>query len=187
MSSRAKQKRESRNRILKITGARMRKEGIDGASIAKIMRDAGLTHGAFYAYFHNKNELAQAGFQHAIDSTQPRWFGSKHGDESFAARLKRLAATYLSKRHRDSIDTGCAISALATDVPRSGEDFQAIYELAVKNTLKQIGGDFPDKQNEAILFLSLCVGGLLLSRNVQDEELSRQILETTRSHIEEMA
>jgi TetR/AcrR family transcriptional repressor of nem operon len=185
MNKRAEQKQQSLDKILSVTARRLREEGIKGASIVKVMNEAGLTHGAFYSHFDNKDELAQAGFQHAIETAQPRWFrAGKKVDETFAQRLKRLAAGYLNRRHRDSIGSGCAISALANDVPNASEGFQTTYEQAVRATCQEISEGHPDKEDDAIAFLSLCVGSLLLSRNVSDEALSEQILDTARKHIE---
>jgi TetR/AcrR family transcriptional repressor of nem operon len=185
MNKRAEQKQQSLQKILSVTARRLREEGIKGAAIAKVMNEAGLTHGAFYSHFNNKDELAQAGFQHAIETGQPPWLSAgKKVDETFAQRLKRLAAGYLTRRHRDSIGSGCAISALANDVPNASEGFQAAYEQALSATYREISEGHSDNEDDAMVFLSLCVGSLLLSRNVSDEALSDRILDTTRKHIE---
>ena len=41
----------TRQRILEAAGRRFKQEGIDGAGVAAVMSDAGLTNGAFYAHF----------------------------------------------------------------------------------------------------------------------------------------
>jgi AcrR family transcriptional regulator len=38
-------------------GRRFKQDGIDGAGVAAVMSDAGLTNGAFYAYFTSKEDL----------------------------------------------------------------------------------------------------------------------------------
>ena len=43
------------------------------------MRDAGLTHGAFYAHFDNKQELADAAFTHAITTGRSHWIAGPQG------------------------------------------------------------------------------------------------------------
>jgi len=75
MTTRATHKAESRNRILQAAGARLRVEGLAGAGVAKVMRDAGLTHGAFYAHFASKSALSAAALQHALLDNRKRWVG----------------------------------------------------------------------------------------------------------------
>ena len=65
MTVRAHLKQASLSRILDAAAIRLRAEGLSGAAIAPVMRDAGLTHGAFYSHFANKDELAAAAFRHA--------------------------------------------------------------------------------------------------------------------------
>ena len=144
MPTRAEQKQQSLKKILDVTSRRMREQGIEGASIANVMKEAGLTHGAFYSHFENKEELACAAFRHAIDSTQKPWFGRQR-QESFAERLRRMARSYLSRRHRDEVGEGCAISALATTAPRAGESFRETFESAIEETLATIADGDEDR------------------------------------------
>src|SRR5919109_303829 len=50
-------KQATRQRILEAAGRRFKKDGIDGAGVAAVMSDAGLTNGAFYAHFASKEDL----------------------------------------------------------------------------------------------------------------------------------
>ena len=72
---RAEQKLQSRYKILDAAGQRLRAEGLQGAGIAAVMKDAGLTHGAFYSHFSNKDELAQAALVHALKDNRQGWIG----------------------------------------------------------------------------------------------------------------
>src|SRR5690348_5014434 len=51
------QKQATRQRILEVAGRRFKQDGIDGAGVAAVMSDAGLTNGAFYAHFASKEDL----------------------------------------------------------------------------------------------------------------------------------
>src|SRR6266498_508078 len=55
------QKQATRRRILDAAGRRFKQDGIDGAGVAALMSDAGLTNGAFYAHFASKEDLAANG------------------------------------------------------------------------------------------------------------------------------
>jgi TetR/AcrR family transcriptional repressor of nem operon len=191
MATRASRKRESLERILNVASRRLREEGLTGAAIAPVMEEAGLTHGAFYSHFANKDELAQSAFQHALDRAQPRWFeGGKQEDETWPQRLKRLAASYLSPSHRDNRANGCAIAALVSQVPAATETFKQTYRARVETTLHAIcdqeGAMDDEKLEQAIVFLVLCVGGLNLSRAVDDAELSARVLAASRRGIDKL-
>lgn len=198
-TTRAEKKLRSLEKILKVASIRLRDEGLKGAAIAPVMQEAGLTHGAFYSHFANKDELAQAAFLYALEKSQPHWLGHKR--ESWANRLKRLAASYLKPSHRDDRAHGCAVSALASYVPDASEDFQQTYSDAVAATLDKIC-DFEANQvsdagedlrlnvrqlDEAIAFLALCVGGLNLARAVKDPALSDKILDACKEQIARIA
>ncbi len=82
MASRSDLKEASLRRILTAGASRLRVEGLDGAAIAPVMNEAGLTHGAFYAHFNNKDELAAAAFRFALLDNRPRWTGQATKDVS---------------------------------------------------------------------------------------------------------
>ena len=50
-------KQATRQRIVEAAGRRFKQDGIDGAGVATLMSDAGLTNGAFYAHFASKEDL----------------------------------------------------------------------------------------------------------------------------------
>ena len=50
-------KAEIHQKIVKDASRRVRAEGITGAAVSAVMRDAGLTHGGFYKHFESKDEL----------------------------------------------------------------------------------------------------------------------------------
>lgn len=178
-TARAAAKQASLARILDAGAARMRSEGLSGAAIGPLMQEAGLTHGAFYAHFPSKDELALAAFSHGFSSGRPRWLG-RIRDVSWAARLKRLAQRYLNQAHRDNLPESCGFAALASDAARAGPQFRERYEEELRRTLEAIRRPFADGDDaatdDAIALMALCVGGLSLSRAVASEALSMRIL-----------
>lgn len=179
--TRADLKRESLGRILLAGARRLRREGLDRTAIVPVMRDAGLTHGAFYAHFASKDHLTIACFVYTVRRGAKRWIGSVK-DASRGQRLKRMAGRYLSIMHRDNVADGCAFAALSSDAGRAGPDFQAIYERELRRLLDAIaeagpGEDAePGRLDQAIVTMALCMGGLSLSRAVADRPFSDRIL-----------
>ena len=112
--TRAESKRESLDRILDAAARRIREEGLDGAAIVPVMRDAGLTHGAFYSHFSSKDDLANAAFARAITTGRSHWIKPTRG-ESWRERLTGLAKRYLTTAHRDDLSTSCGFATLSSD------------------------------------------------------------------------
>src|SRR5271170_3702632 len=57
MRYRPEHKAEVHQKIVKDASRRVRAEGLNGAAVAAVMRDTGLTHGGFYKHFESKDEL----------------------------------------------------------------------------------------------------------------------------------
>ncbi|MEC9432184.1 MAG: TetR/AcrR family transcriptional regulator [Pseudomonadota bacterium] len=193
---RAEAKRRALGRILDAASARLRAEGLSGAAIGPVMRDAGLTHGAFYAHFQDKEALAVAAFRHAFRRDRRRWIGAAP-DRSWAARAARLARRYLTPAHRDDRAASCAFAALATDAARAPETFRDAYGEELLRSLAAICGEDPDaadlaatlahpRFDEAAALLALCLGGLSLARGVADPELSARLLSASRAAAERL-
>lgn len=175
-NTRQQQKTASRRRILDAASQRLREGGPDHVGIHAVMKDANLTHGAFYAHFQNKAELTTVAFEHAIQTIQPDWFALAEGETTFEGRLAKLAKHYLTRSHRDNCSRGCALAALASDLEVAPDDLKASYANAVSQTIDTIAEGYPERKNEAIEFLASIMGAINLARNVQDRTLSDQIL-----------
>ena len=179
--TRAANKQESLDRILDAAARRLREEGIDGAAIVPVMRDAGLTHGAFYSHFSDKDELASAAFGRAITTGRPHWIKPMRG-ESWSARLSSLAKRYLSPAHRDDLASSCGFATLSSDAAHASDQFRASYEHELRISLAAICGDdeSDDRLDDAIALMVMCVGGMALSRAVVDPALSARILRVAK-------
>ena len=187
VATRTEQKTASLQRILDAGATRLRTEGLSGAGIANVMKDAGLTNGGFYVHFANKTELAVAALRHALADNRQNWVGSLR-QESWAERLKRLARHYLNLPHRDNLANSCAIAALAGEAARSEPAFRQAYEAELRKSLQGIccgldGENEPEAEqfDQAIAFMALCLGGLTLSRAVADPKFSARILRACAS------
>ncbi len=167
-------------RILDAAAQRLREQGLDGAAIAPVMREAGLTHGAFYAHFETKSELTNTAFAHALATRRPQWIGPEKS-KPWRARLRGLAERYLSTAHRDDPGTGCAFAATASEAAHANEDFRNRFEQELRTSLAAICDDTDENQlDDAIALMAICVGGLSLARAVPDDEFSARILRVAR-------
>jgi TetR/AcrR family transcriptional repressor of nem operon len=183
--TRAENKRESLEKILDAAARRLREEGLEGAAIVPVMRDAGLTHGAFYSHFSSKDDLAGAAFGRAITTGRAHWIKPSRG-ESWGARLAGLAKRYLTTAHRDDLSTSCGFATLSSDAAHASPAFRARYEHELRKSLAAIceegaderstNEDSGDRLDDAIALMTVCVGGISLARAVVDPELSARIL-----------
>lgn len=188
MTVRAQLKQASLQRILDAAATRLRAEGLSGAAIAPVMRDAGLTHGAFYSHFANKDDLAAAAFRHALKDNRRRWTVAR-GGEKWRERLVRLAARYLTAAHRDDPANGCAFAATASEAARGSIAFRQVFEAEMIKSLRAICGQDPDDNvpvNDArfadgAALLALCVGGMTLARAAADPATAERILAACRA------
>jgi len=171
------EKAETHARIVKIAAQRFRESGIDGVSLADLMKEAGLTHGGFYRHFDSRDALVTEAVGNALAQSNGRLVEATFGE---------LVDGYLSPAHRDGIAKGCAVTALAADIVRSNQDARTAYTAQVKRNLAAIGCMLPaGDRARAIMVMTNLLGALSLARAVNDEELSAEILETVREALKE--
>jgi TetR/AcrR family transcriptional regulator, transcriptional repressor for nem operon len=171
---------EHRARILAAAARLFRLRGFDDVTVAEVMKDAGLTHGAFYGYFPSKQALIAEAVGEALppapDKTAPRRPAADYADG------------YLSVRHRDNRGTSCLFSSLGTEAARGSADLRHSMTQAVRSRINHLGveaeGDTPQqKRRAAIAAWSAMVGAMVLARLVDDEKLSKEILKETRASL----
>jgi len=175
------QKARTHKRIVAIASKRFREKGLAGFGIAELMKEAGLTVGGFYKHFDSRDELVTEAVSSAFGDWQRRVDAAVSGGPSVS--LSELIDDYLSDAHRKNPGTGCAFSALASEIARSDKRTRALTSEQVRNDLQLSVGLLPgeDKRaarSRATLTFSALVGAMVLARAVSDEALSREILNT---------
>jgi TetR/AcrR family transcriptional regulator, transcriptional repressor for nem operon len=184
--TRAESKQDSLDRILDAAARRIREEGLDRSAIVPVMRDAGLTHGAFYSHFSSKDELANAAFARAITTGRSHWIKPMRG-ESWRERLTGLAKRYLTTAHRDDLSTSCGFATLSSDAAHASDEFRACYEHELRGSLTAICDGDDERLDDAIALMTVCVGGMALARAVADPKMSGRILRVAREAAAKLA
>ena len=160
-------------RIVESAARAIRKHGIDGVSIPKLMKLAGLTHGGFYGHFRDRDDLiAQAVVRAARDS---KMSGDTPAPQAFE--------TYLSKAHALHPERGCVVAALGAEAARQKGPVRRIFaEIGrrfLRHVERRIHPDAPKDgslSDEALATASRIVGAIVLARLVQDDALAERIL-----------
>src|SRR3954451_11867857 len=99
----ADQKQKTRQRILEAAAVVFRREGLQAGSVDKVMGEAGLTAGGFYAHFASKEALFTEMLVGAMRQARVL-SGKEDEDASGVVRIRAIVARYLSPAHRRSID-----------------------------------------------------------------------------------
>lgn len=182
MGSSQADKAASHERIIKAAAARIRRDGIDGMSVADLMSEAGLTHGGFYRHFRSRDELVEE----AVDVALAHGARRAEAASSIGGTpgITAIIDGYLSPLHRDKPETGCAVAALPAEIARSSTRARRSYARQVRrylDLLAELGprADHDAERDEALLILSALVGALSMARAVDDPELSDEILQRT--------
>ncbi len=174
--SRSSTKEASHERIVGAAARAIRRSGYNGTGVADIMKEAGLTHGAFYAHFESREAMLAeaadcAGAQ--ANAAAAKIISAVPPDQA----LKTLVGTYLSKEHVDAIETGCPISALGSEMPRQSPEVRRAATLRIKEMIDLVARQLPDwgqpsAHERALAMVASMVGTLILARAVDDSALS---------------
>lgn len=170
-------KEATRRRIVEAAGRRFKRDGIDGAGIATLMADAGLTNGAFYAHFTSKDDLVAtvvAG-QLAIQRERYRQLPTGSG-------IEQVVRAYLSVEHRDNPSEGCPSAALLDEIGRCDDMTKQAYTegmLAIADDLAILVAphDPASARARTLSALALMIGTLQMSRALADRRLADEVLE----------
>ena len=174
-------KEASHERIVSAAARAIRRSGYDGTGVADIMKEAGLTHGAFYAHFASREAmLAEAAGQACAESAAAA--------ADVAARtppdktLETMLHAYLSRRHADQVELGCPLAALGSETSRQAPEVRRVTTRHIKSMVDLIARQSPGwgqaaAHEQALVTLSTMVGALLLARAVDEPALSDKVLE----------
>jgi AcrR family transcriptional regulator len=171
------QKPATRQRILQAAGRRFKQDGIDGAGVAGVMSDAGLTNGAFYAHFSSKEDLVANVLADQL-RTQRESLDSESPDRE---GLEAFVRFYLSPAHRDQAADGCPSAALLDEIARRPDATRQVFTNELMGVIDDIATrldptDIAAARTDALTVFGLMVGTLQLARALTDPDLSDQLL-----------
>jgi len=183
----AKSKEATHDRIVDAAARAIRRSGYNGTGVADIMKDAGLTHGGFYAHFPSREAmLAEAADRAGSESVAMM--------ERIAAKLPQQQAlpamlqAYLSKEHLEGIETGCAAAALGSEMPRQTPEVRRAATRRIKEMIDLVArhsADWgqPSAHERALVTVATMVGALMLARAVDEPKLSDGLRESALKHL----
>jgi len=175
-----------REKILDAAGPLLKRRGIDGAPVDEIMKEAGLTSGALYSHFKNKDDLCAQAVCRALDAMLDAYRTVVRERGRDGVRL--LIAEYLSKSHVLNVSMGCTFAALGSDLAKASPRARRLYQLRVQ-ALVQIFvdglglGSPAQRRARAEQILSTMLGAVTFARAMSDAEASTAFLSRVRSRV----
>jgi TetR/AcrR family transcriptional regulator, transcriptional repressor for nem operon len=177
-------KLETHARIVKKASVRIREKGAHGIGVADLMKDAGLTHGGFYAHFDSREALVIEAFAYAMDRSTERWRKLAETTPP-EKRMATIVESYLTPQHRDDPGHGCAVTALGAEIARESPKTRKAFAAKLEQMVEMLAEQMPDvprkaARKQALATLSTMVGTLVLARIAGSGELSDEILDAGR-------
>jgi TetR/AcrR family transcriptional regulator, transcriptional repressor for nem operon len=177
-------KQETHARIVRKASVRLREKGAHGVGVADLMKEAGLTHGGFYAHFDSREALVIEAFAYAMDRAMERW---KKTFEQIPQdrRLAMIVDTYLTPLHRDDPGHGCAVPTLGAEIVRESPKTRKAFAAKLEQMIDIMAAQIPDASSKAArkraaATLATMMGTLVLSRIAGTSEFSDEILAAGR-------
>ena len=178
---------QSRERIVDAASRAIRRTGMRGVSVAEVMKDAGLTHGGFYAHFPSRDALISEAMAHA-GATSAEIIGGQIAQlskEAGLSPLRALVETYLSTGHVQDRENGCPLPAVCQEishqVPEVGDAARKVIRSLHKRVLQVLPASVP--RTAAWAIAGALVGAVQLSRALGETTEGRAVLASARAEL----
>jgi len=183
----SRSKETTHERIVETAARAIRRSGYAGTSVADIMKEAGLTHGGFYAHFASREAmLAEAADRAGAEAVAASARIAAAGPPEQA--LQSLLRAYLSKEHMENAEIGCPVSALGSEMPRQAPEVRRAATRRIKEMIDVVARQSPDwgqpgAHEHALVTAATMVGALVMARAVDDPKLSDALLKAALKHL----
>jgi TetR/AcrR family transcriptional regulator, transcriptional repressor for nem operon len=173
-------KLETHARIVKKASVRLRERGAHGVGVADLMKEAGLTHGGFYAHFDSREALVIEAFADAMDRSTERW--RKLAEQTPPEkRLATIVGTYLTPLHRDDPGHGCAVPTLGAEIARESPKTRKAFAAKLEQMIDMLAAQIPEQprkaaRKQAMAVIATMMGTLVLARVAGNGDFSDEIL-----------
>jgi TetR/AcrR family transcriptional regulator, transcriptional repressor for nem operon len=187
MRYRPEHKTEIHEQIVKDAARRLRAEGMNGAAVSAVMRDAGLTHGGFYKHFKSKDELLLESLREGFAEVADELTRAAEGSRPRQA-WKAIVKAYLRPEMCDHPERGCPLPALAPELARADRVMKSriVAELAQYRDRMipfMPGRRKADKERAFFAIFSTMAGAVALARVLPDPATRERVLAMVRNFL----
>jgi TetR/AcrR family transcriptional repressor of nem operon len=178
MRYRSDQKAKARQAILQAGARALRSNGFNGIGVDGLAASAGVTSGAFYSNFSNKEALLEQVIETCLGEP---FIDSQSGSlAERQQRLKEWLAMYISAEHRRDPASGCVMPTLSADVARSNPQIRAAYKrrmsALVRKMSRVLDGTDADRKKRAWSIIAIMVGAVAIAQALPDNKEANQVL-----------
>lgn len=176
-------KETTHERIVEVASRALRRNGYAGVGVADVMKEAGLTHGGFYAHFESRDVLLVEALERAgRERSEAVSRAVQQRADKRVSGFRSLVETYLTDAQLASPESGCPVAALACEMPRQSQMVREASVVRVQRLIAGVRATLPKKHRAAAsLVTGTLVGSLQLARALGDNAEGREVLSTARS------
>jgi AcrR family transcriptional regulator len=186
MQAQQSRKQVTHDRILASAARAIRRGGFAGVGVADIMKEAGLTHGGFYAHFESRDALLCEALEHAGQEGAARIADAcSRRQARGATAFRAFVEHYLSESHLAAREQGCPVAALASEMPRQSAAVGQAAARRVHALIATVEGTLPagTPSNAAVAVAGQVVGALQLARALGNNAAGKALLAETRREL----
>jgi len=178
-------KEETHERIVDVAARAIRRHGIAGVGVADVMKEAGLTHGGFYAHFESRDALIVEALERAgRDAHESVARVAEQRAAKGVSAFRSLVEGYLADRHLSSLESGCAVAALGSEMPRQSDAVREASIVRVRRLIASLHDKLPPASSGAAsVVAATLVGTLQLARALGDNAEGRAVLAASRKSL----
>ena len=175
-------KEETHERIVDVAARAIRKYGYAGVGVADVMKEAGLTHGGFYAHFDSREALLVEALERASrDSAEAVTRAAEKRAGKGIGAFRSLVETYLADEFLSSLEIGCPVAALSCEMPRQSQAVREASAVRVQKLIAAVRAMLPEAPRAAASVVAgTLVGSLQLARALGDNAEGRAVLSAAR-------
>lgn len=184
MTNQQERKALTHARIVKTAARAIRRGGFQGVGVADIMKEAGLTHGGFYAHFASRNALLVEA-AHAAGAQSAAKLNRAAQNAGPQNAMQAILDMYLGDAHVVATERGCPVAALGSEMARQAPEVRAAAAQGIEEMAEILATYLPPGQQQAAFGAFSCMlGALILARAVDDPRLSAAIRADAQNFIQ---
>jgi TetR/AcrR family transcriptional regulator, transcriptional repressor for nem operon len=178
-------KAATHERIVEVAARAIRRNGYAGVGVADVMKEAGLTHGGFYAHFESRDALLVEALERA--SQESVEIVTRLAQEQAAkgmSAFRSFVEAYLAEWQLGSPDSGCPVAALGCEMPRQSQIVREASAVRVQRLIAGVRATLPKTHRAAASVIAgTLVGSLQLARALGNNAEGRAVLSTARNSL----
>lgn len=172
---------ETKNKIIRSARRLFNRSDFDAVSIDDVMADAGLTRGSFYIYFESKGDLYAQAITQILSEKQLLSSDGVSVAPQAVENAAQFIRDYLSLEHFEDIDGSCPLigfpSSFLLKETQVRQAFETMLRAMIDIFEQALQRDGPAARSRARAIATLCFGGMVLARSIEDRGLADELRE----------